>query len=81
MVIVDETLARRFWPDQIPIGRRMYKPTDINDLLAVTEKTVFLTVVGVIEDVTLHDLTEGARSVGAYYFPWRRTRRGPSRSP
>ena len=29
----------------------------------------FFTVVGVIADIKLHDLTEGAKSVGAYYFP------------
>jgi hypothetical protein len=69
VVIVDARLAQRFWPGQSPLGRRMYKPTDINDLLAVNDKTVFLTVVGVIEDLTLHDLTEGTTSVGAYYFP------------
>ena len=48
MVIVDEKLARRFWPDQDPIGRRMYLPQDINNLLAITDKTVFFTVVGVV---------------------------------
>jgi predicted permease len=68
-IIVDETLARRFWPNQDPIGRRLFRPTDINNLLAVTDKTVFLTVVGVIKDVKLASLTEGARSVGAYYTP------------
>ena len=30
---------------------------------------MFFTVVGVIADIKLHDLTEGAKSVGAYYFP------------
>jgi putative ABC transport system permease protein len=68
-VIVDEKLARRFWPDQDPIGRRMYLPADINNLLAVTDKTVWLTVVGVIGDVKLGTLTEGKEAVGAYYFP------------
>jgi len=67
VLIIDETLARRFWPDQDPIGRRMYLPDDINDLLAVTEKTVFLTVVGVIREVKLDDLAD--RTVGAYYYP------------
>ena len=37
----------------------MYFPTDINNLTAINDKTVFLTVVGVVEDLKLHDLTEG----------------------
>jgi predicted permease len=69
VIMVDEKLARRFWPGQDPIGRRMYRPTDINNLLAITKDTVFLTVVGVVKDVKLHDLTEGQDSVGAYYMP------------
>jgi predicted permease len=70
-IIVDETLAKRFWPNRDPIGRRMFKPNDIaaGDISKVNEKTVFFTVVGVIADMRLHDLTEGAKSVGAYYFP------------
>jgi len=69
VVIVDEKLARRFWPDQDPIGRRLFLPTDINNLLAVNDKTVFLDVVGVIKDVKLRDIAEGEKGVGAYYFP------------
>jgi predicted permease len=70
-MIVDETLAKRFWPTQDPIGRRMYMPSSVaaGDLTAITEKTVFFNVVGVIADIKLHDLTEGQKSVGAYYFP------------
>jgi hypothetical protein len=30
---------------------------------------VFLTVVGVVEDLKLHDLTEGQRTVGTYFYP------------
>ena len=67
-IVVDETLARRFWPLMDPIGRRMYFPNDIKDLTAITDKTVFHTVIGVIRDIKLHDLTEGRSSVGAYYF-------------
>ena len=69
VIMVDERLARRFWPGQDAIGRRMYRPTDIDDLLAVTDKTVFFTVVGVVADVKLRDLTEGEKAVGTYYFP------------
>jgi predicted permease len=67
-IIVDETLARRFWPGRDPVGRRMYFPSDIKDPAAVTDKTVFHTVVGVVGDIKLRDLTEGQQSVGAYYF-------------
>ena len=69
MAIVDQKLARRFWPDQDPIGRRLYYPTDIDNLLAVNDKTVFMTVVGVVGDVKLQDITEGERAVGAVYLP------------
>ncbi len=67
-IIVDETLAKRFWPGRDPIGRRMFFPNGIKDLTAITDKTVFHTVIGVIRDMKLHDLTEGTSSVGAYYF-------------
>jgi predicted permease len=67
-IIVDETLAKRFWPRQDPVGRRMYFPNDVKDLTAITNETMFHTVVGVIADIKLRDLTEGERSVGAYYF-------------
>jgi predicted permease len=69
VVIVDQRLARRFWPDADPIGRRMYQPTSIDDLTAITDDTVFHTVVGVVGDVKLHDLTEGEEAIGTYFFP------------
>jgi predicted permease len=67
VAIVDESLARRFWKGADPVGRRMYLPADINNLLAVTDQTVFITVVGVVRDLKLESLTE--TRVGAYYFP------------
>jgi predicted permease len=69
VAIVDERLARRFWPDQDPIGRRLYLPSDINDITAITKDTVLRTVVGVVADMKLRELTEAERAVGAYYFP------------
>jgi len=70
VIIVDDRLARRFWPNQNPIGRRMYKPSDgADDLTAVTDKTEFMTVVGVIAEMKLRNLTDGDRLVGAYFIP------------
>jgi len=67
-VIVDEKLAHRFWPGQDPIGKRMYKPENPDDLLTITDKTLFLTVVGVVRDMKLRDLVEGNGAVGTYFF-------------
>jgi predicted permease len=69
VLIIDEKLAQRFWPNQDPVGRRMFRPTDLNHITSVTEKTVFLTVVGVIKDMKLHDLAEDNKTVGTYYYP------------
>ena len=33
VVIVDERLARKFWPDADAIGKRMYRPENPSDLL------------------------------------------------
>lgn len=35
----------------------------------MNEKTVFLSVVGVVRDMKLQDLTEGGKAVGTHYFP------------
>ena len=69
-IIVDERLAQHFWPDQDPIGRRMYSPTNVNDLYAITPDTRFYTVVGVVRNVQLTSLTPQAEAVGVYYFPF-----------
>jgi len=70
VIIVDDRLARRFWPNQNPIGRRMYRPGDANgDPTAITAKTEFFTVVGVIAEMKQRSLTDGDKAVGAYYFP------------
>jgi len=69
-VIVDDRLARRFWPDRSPIGRRMYSPSDDADPAVITDKTEFFTVVGVVKEMKLRNLTDGDNNlVGAYFFP------------
>ena len=71
VVIVDERMARKFWPGQDPIGKRMYRPDSPNDLLKPTEKTRFLTVLGVVREIKLLGLvtTDGNDVVGTCYFP------------
>src|SRR5690349_13249825 len=68
VIIVDERLARHFWPNQDPIGRRMYFPGgDPKDFLKVDEHTVWFTVVGVARTLRYENLDDSGASVGAYY--------------
>ena len=68
VIIVDERLARHFWPNRDPIGRRMYFPGgDPKDFLKVDEHTVWFTVVGVARTLRYENLDDSGASVGAYY--------------
>jgi len=78
VTIVDERLARRFWPGQDPIGRRMYLPTDLNNLTAITPQTVFIDVVGVVREMKLQSLTQDEQLAGACYFPVAQTMPPPA---
>lgn len=69
VVIVDERLARRFWPGVNPIGRRMFQPENPNDLLAPDKNTRWLTVVGVVGETKMAGLVTTEDRVGTYYFP------------
>ncbi len=69
-VIVDERLARKFWPGRDAVGRRMYFPTDLDHIERVTPETRFFNVVGVVRDVQMIDPRADVTSVGTYYFPY-----------
>ncbi len=69
-IIVDERLARHFWPGLNPIGRRMYLPQDINNLLKTDEHTHWMTVVGIIHPVHTANVEGNGSPVGAYYLPY-----------
>ncbi|HET7697367.1 MAG TPA: ABC transporter permease [Vicinamibacterales bacterium] len=70
VVIVDERLARRFWKDQDPVGRRMWQPDSAEELNSGPgPKSRYYTVVGVVGSVRMTGLTE-KEPVGMYYFPF-----------
>lgn len=72
VIIIDETLAERFWPEGGAIGGQMYQDVELDD-----DTTVF-TVVGIVAEHTLAGLVDVPRQIGAYFFP--HTQR-PLRSP
>jgi predicted permease len=61
VVIIDDLLAKRVWPDQNPIGKRL----TINDK---AEPKDWLTVVGVVHHVRAHDITTNLRE--QIYLPY-----------
>ena len=68
VIIVDERLARHFWPNRDPLGRRMYFPGNPKDLLKIDEHTVWFTVVGVARTLRYENLDDSGATVGAYYL-------------
>jgi len=71
VIILDEQLARRFWPGQDPIGRRVYKPTRAEDVVKPGPDVVYRQVVGIVGDVKMKGLIEGEGArAGAYYIPF-----------
>lgn len=69
VVIVDERLARKFWPNADPIGRRMYLPQRVEDVANPGPDVKWLQVIGVVGDVKMRGLIEGEDArAGAYYM-------------
>ena len=72
-IIVDDRLARRFWPDGDAIGRRMFRPANPSELQTIDANTRWLTVVGVVANARLRGpaIAEGADGTsGTYYLPY-----------
>jgi predicted permease len=81
VAIVDERLAERFWPEQDPIGRRMYLTQSSPNPTAVSENTQFITVVGVVREVPLTGLAPRNPMVARTTSRRRSSRRVRSCSP
>jgi predicted permease len=70
-VIVDESLARRFWRNEDPIGRRVFRPANARDLESTGPDTPWLTIVGVVRDAQLRGpLITDFGTNGTIYFPY-----------
>jgi predicted permease len=70
VAIVDESLARRFWPDQRAVGQRL-----AIDSISVGRTDKMVTVVGVVRHLRQYSLMEEGRE--QVYLPWRQVRWSP----
>jgi hypothetical protein len=48
VLVIDERLARKFWPNGDAVGKRMYQPGSPENLLAAPPEKDMLTVVGIV---------------------------------
>jgi predicted permease len=77
-LIIDERLATRFWPKGDAVGKRMYFPEDISNIMAKPKEEQMMTIVGVIETMRLRGLVDGgSQKTGAYFSALRQV---PSRT-
>jgi putative ABC transport system permease protein len=71
VIIVDEQLAKKFWPNADPVGLRVYMPSTPDDIARPGPKVKWMQVVGVVGAVKLKGLIEGENArAGAYYIPY-----------
>jgi predicted permease len=73
VVLVDERLAKKFWPDSDPVGKRMYEAASAEDLVSPSENVTWHRVVGVVGSIRQRGLVDTDDRIGAYYFPYRQT--------
>lgn len=79
VIIIDDRIARKFFPDGNAIGRRMWGMRATARPLDPPPEAEMLTVVGVVAEMRLSDVVDdpGVRSHGAVYYPFRqRSARG-----
>ncbi len=68
VIIIDQWLAHRYWPDSSPIGQRMF--TGVPDM--EPDESQFWRIIGVVGEVKQNDLTSDD-TAGAYYFTYRQS--------
>jgi predicted permease len=70
VIVIDDWLANRYWPDSSPLGERMTWGA-LPGADSVSEDQI-ATVIGVVANIKQNDLTESAAEhVGSYYFTYR----------
>ena len=76
VAIIDEDVARYYWPDESAIGKRMFNPTGgDNPTTPPEDESQFLNIVGVVRAARLDAIVGGQDALGAIWFPLRQAQR------
>jgi predicted permease len=79
VIIIDERLARKFFPGAGAVGRRMWRPTSVEALRNPEKGAQYFNIVGVVGSVKLRAMVDVEERIGSYYFPYsQRPDSGPS---
>ena len=70
VIIIDERLARKFFPGVGAVGRRMWRPASAEALLDPSKGAEYYTVVGVVGSMKLRALVDTEERFGSYFFPF-----------
>jgi putative ABC transport system permease protein len=62
VVLISQSMAERYWPDQDPLGRRIQRPS--------TQESPWLTVIGVVGNVNESPLGTEDESGATFYLPY-----------
>jgi predicted permease len=73
VVLVDDRLAQKFWPDADPVGKRMYQADSPEDFMSPGDNVTWHRVIGVVGSIRQRGLVESDDRIGAYYFPYRQS--------
>jgi predicted permease len=70
-MIVDENLAKKFWPGQDAVGKRVFQPDSPEDIARPGPKVTWYNIVGVVGSVKMKALVETGETAraGAFYIP------------
>jgi len=69
-IIIDERLARKFFPGVSAVGRRMWRPASAEALLDPSKGAEYYTIVGVVGSMKLRALVDTEERFGSYFFPF-----------
>jgi predicted permease len=72
VIVIDERLARRFFPNGDALGQRMWTLRNTSRMNEPPPESQMLTVVGVVAEVRLTDVVDdpGVRTHGVCYYPF-----------